>query len=253
MAMLLVRALVHMNCTVSCVLSSGSRLAASQRFQRQSAHQGALGDHTDVHLKCAHPGVQAEEEGRVPAAAPSKAALKRARKKAAAAQAAAAAATVSRETAGTVAGPPSPNAAHDPAPAVAASAGSQHTSGLSGRARASLHAGGDSMTAVQSGLQGLRLQSGGAASASPAVSRSIPGWTLCPLTRAVMVDPVLCTGDGQTYERSAITQWLAVSDTSPVTGQPLASQEILPNHALRSIIQAAQTRSSRAGGGPAVG
>ena len=69
-------------------------------------------------------------------------------------------------------------------------------------------------------------------------------WMLCSLTHTVLVDPVLCTGDGQTYERSAITNWLAASDTSPVTGQPLVSRDLLPNHALRSIIQAAQVRPS---------
>ena len=92
-------------------------------------------------------------------------------------------------------------------------------------------------------MQVLRLQNGEADSRVSAESPA-PEWMLCPLTHAVFVDPVLCRGDGQTYERSAITQWLAASDTSPVTGQPLASLDLLPNHALRSIIQAAQARPS---------
>ena len=86
-------------------------------------------------------------------------------------------------------------------------------------------------------MQQLRLQDGTAASSTIAAPPA-PEWMVCPLTHAVLVDPVLCTGDGQTYERSAITQWLAASDsqTSPVTGQPLVSLDIVPNHALRSII-----------------
>ena len=95
------------------------------------------------------------------------------------------------------------------------------------------------MAAAENDVQELRLQD--ATAAAPPV----PKWMVCPLTHAVLVDPVLCTGDQQTYERSAITQWLAASDASPVTGQPLASRDVVPNHALRGIIEAAQARASR--------
>jgi U-box domain len=57
-----------------------------------------------------------------------------------------------------------------------------------------------------------------------------------------MVQAVLCVGDGHSYEQSAITQWLQSHSTSPVTGQPLATAELLPNHALRQMIQAARQR-----------
>lgn len=60
-----------------------------------------------------------------------------------------------------------------------------------------------------------------------------------------MVHPALCIGDGCSYERSAITAWLEVRDTSPVTGELLPSKELLPNHALRNMIQGAQARGSR--------
>ena len=30
----------------------------------------------------------------------------------------------------------------------------------------------------------------------------------CPLTLEAFVDPVILAGDGHTYERSAVTQWL---------------------------------------------
>ena len=52
----------------------------------------------------------------------------------------------------------------------------------------------------------------------------------------------LCVGDGYSYEQSAITQWLQSHDTSPVTGQLLATTDLLPNHALRQMIQAASAR-----------
>lgn len=58
----------------------------------------------------------------------------------------------------------------------------------------------------------------------------------CPLTLEVMVDPVLCA-DGHTYERFAIEQWLIVHKVSPKTNEVLDSTRLVPNHALRSMIQ----------------
>ena len=199
--------------------------------------------------------MQAEEEGCAPATAPSKAALKRARKKAAAAAAAAAAGLLSEEESDVPATPSAPSTAqHSPAsaapvaaeadtpapgdnacvlPAAAAAASGNET-----RSAAASRTG-----ALPTSMQQLRVQdapSHGSIAAAPAV----PRWMVCPLTHAVLVDPVVCTGDGQTYERSAIVQWLAASDMSPVTGQPLVSRDLVPNRALRSIIQAAQARPS---------
>ena len=39
----------------------------------------------------------------------------------------------------------------------------------------------------------------------------------CPITLSKMSDPVV-TSDGQTYERTAIEDWLKTHDTSPLTG-----------------------------------
>ena len=39
----------------------------------------------------------------------------------------------------------------------------------------------------------------------------------CPITLTKMSDPVV-TSDGQTYERTAIEDWLKTHDTSPLTG-----------------------------------
>ena len=50
---------------------------------------------------------------------------------------------------------------------------------------------------------------------------------VCPITNQAMADPVsLC--DGQIYERVAIEDWLEFQDTSPVTGEPLASKMLTP-------------------------
>lgn len=201
---------------------------------------------------CVHPGVQAEEEGRAPAAAPSKAALKRARKKTATAAAAAAGLLSEGEADGSTTPSASSTAQHSPAPAALVAAAAYTPAPGNGAhlppaAAAAASADGTPGSAAistggfPSGMQQLRVQHGHSDVSFPA-GPLVPGWMVCPLTRAVLDDPVLCTGGGQSYERSAITQWLAASGTSPVTGQPLVSRDLLPNHALRSIIQAAQAR-----------
>jgi len=59
---------------------------------------------------------------------------------------------------------------------------------------------------------------------------------LCPITKQPMQDPV-CTADGHTFERSAIEQWLGAHATSPLTGLRLAHKQLIPNHALRSMLR----------------
>ena len=57
-----------------------------------------------------------------------------------------------------------------------------------------------------------------------------------------MVQAVLCVGDGHSYEQAAVARRLQAHSTSPVTGQALATTDLLPNHALRQVIQAASRR-----------
>ena len=64
----------------------------------------------------------------------------------------------------------------------------------------------------------------------------IPHEYLCPITLELMKDPVSAM-DGHTYERSAISKWLKTKGTSPKTNEPLLSKELVPNHALKSIIR----------------
>jgi hypothetical protein len=63
-----------------------------------------------------------------------------------------------------------------------------------------------------------------------------PSYFVCPITAAVMHDPVVAA-DGFTYERSAISRWLHVQGMrrSPMTNQPMEAV-LVPNHSLRSSI-----------------
>ena len=58
----------------------------------------------------------------------------------------------------------------------------------------------------------------------------------CPITRALMRDPVVCA-DGHSYERGAVERWLRRSNTSPKTGAVLANLHLTQNHALRNSIE----------------
>jgi hypothetical protein len=51
-----------------------------------------------------------------------------------------------------------------------------------------------------------------------------------------MRDPVLCP-DGHSYDRRYMTEWLCHKSSSPMTNEPWPEPvELLPNHALRSLI-----------------
>jgi len=60
----------------------------------------------------------------------------------------------------------------------------------------------------------------------------VPGSLICPITQAIMCDPVVAA-DGHTYEREAITIWLENHNTSPKTNETLSSKQLLPNHNAR--------------------
>ncbi|KDO32108.1 hypothetical protein SPRG_03326 [Saprolegnia parasitica CBS 223.65] len=58
---------------------------------------------------------------------------------------------------------------------------------------------------------------------------------VCPITCAVMVDPVMAV-DGHTYERSAIETWFKKSHRSPKTNCLLATTNVVANHTLKQAI-----------------
>jgi len=74
---------------------------------------------------------------------------------------------------------------------------------------------------------------------------------LCPINQTIMTDPV-SDPEGNSYERSAIMQWLQRNQTSPVTRNPLTPANLVPNRALQYAIeqykamQAARATSSAA-------
>ena len=65
----------------------------------------------------------------------------------------------------------------------------------------------------------------------------IPTSFLCPILHEVMRQPVVAM-DGFSYERSAISKWLEQNDScnSPMTGQPMMDDRVIPNHVLHSMI-----------------
>ncbi|KAL5231181.1 hypothetical protein ABZP36_029957 [Zizania latifolia] len=73
---------------------------------------------------------------------------------------------------------------------------------------------------------------------SPFDEDCIPSYFICPILEEVMREPCIAA-DGFTYEADAIKGWLdgGGHKVSPMTGQPLAHHELLPNLALRSVIQ----------------
>jgi hypothetical protein len=61
----------------------------------------------------------------------------------------------------------------------------------------------------------------------------------CPLSRRIMNDPVTAM-DGYSYDKSSIEAWFLLHPlpftTSPLTGERLESQMLLPNMNLRAMI-----------------
>ena len=58
---------------------------------------------------------------------------------------------------------------------------------------------------------------------------------MCPITKCVMVDPVIAP-DGHTYERTAIEQAIIMNGKSPLTRQPIRIDQLIPNYAIKSLI-----------------
>lgn len=59
---------------------------------------------------------------------------------------------------------------------------------------------------------------------------------MCPISKQLMVQPVLLVETGHTYEAAAIHKWLASSELCPVSGRKLSSKQTAPNYALKGVI-----------------
>ena len=64
----------------------------------------------------------------------------------------------------------------------------------------------------------------------------IPDEFYCPITFEIMKDPVIGP-DGHTYEKLAIQTWLQTNNTSPITRKPLHTNSLIPNIALKNVIE----------------
>ncbi|KAK7242544.1 hypothetical protein SO694_00017484 [Aureococcus anophagefferens] len=69
----------------------------------------------------------------------------------------------------------------------------------------------------------------------PPPSESYPDEFACPISYELMQDPVIAS-DGHTYERSAIAAWFERRRTSPITNEDLPNLDLVPAHAMRSLI-----------------
>lgn len=64
---------------------------------------------------------------------------------------------------------------------------------------------------------------------------------VCPITRELMDDPVVCVLDGYSYEKDALTKWLAQHRTSPMTRKPMKQEAnvedvMIQNRGLKHLI-----------------
>jgi hypothetical protein len=75
----------------------------------------------------------------------------------------------------------------------------------------------------------------GAAARKRGRSSDVPRGFVCPITLAVMTNPVIAA-DGHSYEQRALEEWFKSHNTSPITNLPLAHKLLVPNHALKSSI-----------------
>ncbi|CAA6663769.1 unnamed protein product [Spirodela intermedia] len=82
----------------------------------------------------------------------------------------------------------------------------------------------------------VRMSNGGGGKELQELQVTVPSFFRCPISLEVMKSPVsLCTG--VTYDRSSIQTWLdAGHNTCPATMQVLPSKDLIPNHAIRRLI-----------------
>eukprot|EP00923_Selenidium_pygospionis_P047996 GHVN01082708.1.p1 GENE.GHVN01082708.1~~GHVN01082708.1.p1 ORF type:complete len:188 (+),score=29.51 GHVN01082708.1:424-987(+) len=73
------------------------------------------------------------------------------------------------------------------------------------------------------------------ASSAPALQLQRPDEHLCPITTKVMTHPVTITC-GDTFERSAILEWLESNASCPICREP-SDKRLLPNKAVKKMIQ----------------
>ena len=68
----------------------------------------------------------------------------------------------------------------------------------------------------------------------------VPEHFTCPIILDVMNDLVIATKSGVTYDRTALLQSLEIKPECPSTRLPMTSDDLIPNLALKSMIEAWQ-------------
>ena len=64
----------------------------------------------------------------------------------------------------------------------------------------------------------------------------IPQNYICPISYEIMIDPVI-TPYGISYDRESIEKWLTKNDLDPIAHQKLNKNMLIPNYALKSLIE----------------
>ena len=63
-----------------------------------------------------------------------------------------------------------------------------------------------------------------------------PAYLICPLTKELFHEPVI-SPDGNTFENSAILEYLVVSPLDPISNNPLTEELLFPNYAIADCVR----------------
>mmetsp|Transcript_95450 Transcript_95450/g.165786 ORF Transcript_95450/g.165786 Transcript_95450/m.165786 type:complete len:809 (-) Transcript_95450:56-2482(-) len=72
--------------------------------------------------------------------------------------------------------------------------------------------------------------------------RELPNQFLCPISKDIMLDPVIVSGSGNTYDRESIERHFQYKFTDPISNMELrhrADRKLVPNNSLRSQVDEA--------------
>lgn len=72
---------------------------------------------------------------------------------------------------------------------------------------------------------------------SSSTSINTPQYFICPITHSIMKEPVV-DNEGNSYEETAIKEWLRYNSTSPITRNLLLVSHLKPNRSLKDAIEA---------------
>ncbi|KAJ1623485.1 hypothetical protein T492DRAFT_1054537 [Pavlovales sp. CCMP2436] len=73
---------------------------------------------------------------------------------------------------------------------------------------------------------------------APAENAKPPPALVCSISYDIFDDPMMLVGDGHTYSRDCVTEWLKTHRTSPITNVALSSAQLalVTNIAVRQLV-----------------